>query len=333
MNFYKKVLKDIKSEKNLADLILEYPEESFFLEYKRCQLEDYSQAKSIKGNDDLKNITRAICGFGNSEGGILVFGVSEKDNKKELEPFLGYENFSELIHETVSRTTNPTHSQILTHKIESNQQGMGYVIIEIPQANNRPLQTIERSGSYRYLYRSGESFHDMPHDVIMGLLGVNKPIRLVNFFEYDNGSSSEKKVSFNLRLINQSSVIAKNIWFTFNRGNYGNIELDKGILSNYSEFKGYTMWNNYYYTISEDAFMVPPGGVSPGPSIIFVDDESNFDKDKDYEFSFSWGCVGSVVNEFEAKFKGSELIEHIKNNGFNDKLMEFFKEKNIKTYD
>lgn len=330
MKYYEKVLENLIEEKDIKSLIENEPEEPFFLDYKQTQKSDYSKENVIKGSD-LKNITKAISGFGNSEGGMLIFGIAENEhNQKILKPFKGYEKFSELVHEVVSRTTNPTHNGIYTKKIKSDD-GLGYVIINIPQSGNRPLQAIldQKTASYRYLYRSGDSFVDMPHDVIIGLLGKEKPIELTYVFTYDQNQSTQNKVVVDIMIINKSASIAKNIWFTFNRGNFGNIELSTERLTGYS-FRGNTFGGYHIDMIADDTFKVPPGGISPSFSFFIINDNNNINPAKNYSISFSLGCDGSKIYEFKSEFKGSDLITHINEKGFNKDIIDFLKSNNIK---
>ena len=63
--------------------------EQSFIDYKQTESKDYSQRASL-GDSDKRNLREAISGFGNSEGGLIVWGVETRTNSgipESLKPF------------------------------------------------------------------------------------------------------------------------------------------------------------------------------------------------------------------------------------------------------
>jgi len=288
-----------KLKKDLEDgliIITRDEVESYFLDYKNV-LDDFSGKTTL--NNYWRTLSKAISGFGNGLGGILIFGV--KDSDKSLNPFRGYKNFEILINEFISRSTNPKHENIRTFSFQSKSDiEKGYVVVEIPQSQNRPLQVISNDFNHRYFYRSGESHVDIPHDVLVGMLGYKIPPKLT--YQIIPGKDVKTDpFDFEIILRNSGSVIVKDIWFNIDIGipnvtTYGTSFFDK--------FEG-TKLSNSCCLITKNGYKMAPQGMI---SVIDIKIPKNkLEEDKDYHFYFSFGCDGSKISEFNSEFKGSEF--------------------------
>lgn len=308
---YETIIKTLRSENDMGNLARE-TEECFYLDYKQTEKDDYTQARSIKG-PDLDNIAKAISGFGNALGGILVFGV---DKNKNLKPFKGYKIFESLVQESVSRSTNPHHEKVEALSIKASDDEKGYVIVIIHQSHNRPLQVVTNSNNHRYFYRSGESHIDIPHDVLVGMLGKKIPVKLSYQIRHDdNNVSNAFKFDFIIR--NNSSVIARDVWFNLGLG-MPNVSVFKSVSSNL--FTGHRLADSMSI-ISVKNFRLPPQGyVSPARISI---PKNNLEDNEDYYFYFTYGCEGSKIYEFNSKFKGKEFNE-VLHKSINE-MIEFLK--------
>ena len=306
-----------KQEEGLKTIIKDEVE-CFFLDYKEV-LEDFSEKTTL--NKYWGILSKAISGFGNALGGVLIFGV--KDSDKSLNPFSGYKNFEVLINEFISRSTNPKHENIKTFSFQSGSDiKKGYVIVEIAQSQNRPLQVISNEFNHRYFYRSGESHNDIPHDVLVGMLGYRIPPKLayqLSVSEEKLDSKEENNFEFEIILRNSGSVIVKDVWFNIDIG----IPKVNVLGTNFiNQFEGAKV-NNSCNLITKSTYKMAPQGML---SILKIQIPKNeLEKEKEYHFYFTFGCDGSKINEFNSKFKGSEfnllltsslsdLIKFLKNN-------------------
>jgi len=293
---YEAILKNLNSESDIENLANE-TKECFFLDYKQTEKDDYTQSRSIKGND-LDNIAKSISGFGNALGGILIFGV---DNNKKLKPFVGHETFETLVQESVSRSTNPHHERVETKSISSKNE-KGYVIIIIHQSHNRPLQVITNSNTHRYFYRTGESHVDIPHDVLVGMMGKRIPVSISCQFQITQTSdTAQNAFEFNFLLRNNSSVIARDVWFNMDVG-VPNVSVKQG--ASFNLFAGHKMSNSMSVITIKDYRLPPQGYVSPiGLSI----PRTRLKDEQEYQIYFTYGCDGSKMNEFDSIFTGREF--------------------------
>jgi len=311
---YKHILDQLKAEQEAGlSTVSQDQVECFFIDYKEV-VDDFSQKTSL--NNYWGVLAKAISGFGNALGGLLIFGI--KDEDKSPTPFAGYKNFEVLVNEFVSRSTNPKHESVSTFSFASSDQNKGYVVVEIPQSLNRPLQVISNDFNHRYFYRSGESHNDIPHDVLVGMLGHKIPPRLVVQWYTSEVEASEKFV-FEMVLRNASSTIARDVWMNIDIG-MPNVNVS---LTNFSnQLEGATV-NNSCNLITKNTYKMAPQGQL---SMLKLEiPKQSIEADGNYHFYFTFGCDGSKINEFNATFKGNEF--NSVSAGKVKELIEFLKSK------
>lgn len=311
---YKHILDKLKAEQEAGLTAISQDQvECFFVDYKEVA-DDFSQKTSLKNYWGV--LAKAISGFGNALGGLLIFGI--KDEDKSLTPFAGHKNFEVLVNEFVSRSTNPKHESVSTFSFISSDPNKGYVVVEIPQSLNRPLQVISNDFNHRYFYRSGESHNDIPHDVLVGMLGHRIPPRLVVQW-YTSEVEALDKFVFEMVLRNASSTIARDVWMNIDIG-MPNVSVS---LTNFAnQLEGATV-NNSCNLITKSSYKMPPQGHL---SMIKMEiPKQSIRADGDYHFYFTFGCDGSKINEFDATFKGNEFNNI--STGSVKSLIEFLKNK------
>jgi hypothetical protein len=172
--------------------------------------------------------------------------------------------------------------------------------VEIAQSQNRPLQVISNDFNHRYFYRSGESHVDIPHDVLVGMLGYKIPPKLTYQILPGEDIKSDP-FDFEIILRNIGSVIVKDVWFNMDIG-IPNVSIHG--TSFFDKFEG-TKLSNSCCLITKNGYKMAPQGMI---SIVGIKIPKNkLEEDKDYNFYFTFGCDGSKINEFNSKFKGSEF--------------------------
>ncbi|TFH64995.1 MAG: ATP-binding protein, partial [Candidatus Zixiibacteriota bacterium] len=112
--------------------------EELILDYKRSA--DDGATPTTLHNNDKRNLARAISGFGNSEGGIIVWGVEcSKDSNGVDVPTAKHalkdaKRFQAHVERLVSGCTLPVHSQVQNHVIVT-ADGSGFVATFVPRSN------------------------------------------------------------------------------------------------------------------------------------------------------------------------------------------------------
>ena len=114
---------------------------------------DFKQAVSIGKNyntlhrDDRKNLAKAISGFGNSEGGVIVWGVECSRDKeigdvaKAKVKVKNVHRFLSWLESAISGCTIPSHNKVRNHIISCDKNGDGFVATYIPKSEITPLMS------------------------------------------------------------------------------------------------------------------------------------------------------------------------------------------------
>ena len=141
---------------------------------------DFKQAVSIGKNgtalhkDDRKNLAKCISGFGNSEGGVVIWGVECSRNleigdvAKAKVKVKNVHRFLSWLENAISGCTIPSHNKVRNHIISSDENGDGFVATYIPKCEIAPLMSTVGNNIY---IRSGSNNVPAPYSVIAGMFG------------------------------------------------------------------------------------------------------------------------------------------------------------------
>lgn len=160
-----------KGVQAIDELIRDRETESLFLDFKRSA--DGGAGDKLHAND-REHLGRAISGFGNTEGGVLVWGVDcsglpkDGDVAKAKMPIENPRRFQSWLEGAVSGCTMPPHPQVVHQVIEIESSAKGFVVTHVPRSYLFPHQSIARM---LYYIRAGSSFTPASHSVLMGLFG------------------------------------------------------------------------------------------------------------------------------------------------------------------
>ncbi len=175
----KELFEKIKLEKTryINSIVKEGVLESYHLEFKTTQENDYLDRKDLY-RSDFKNLAKGISAFGNSDGGVIIWGVStitadmsaRSDYAAGKYPIKGVYIFRYLIEKYSQFSTSPRHEALENEIIkEENEKGAGYLITHIPRSKNRPLQVIYNK-NYRYYIRDKNTSIPATNEVIRYIL-------------------------------------------------------------------------------------------------------------------------------------------------------------------
>lgn len=161
--FFERLVADGEKETDRLIAILE--SESLFMDYKRKS----DPAKVELSKDDKRNLDKALSGFANSEGGVLIWGI-EKDNGAigayDLikQPELFVEHLNTLASDRVSPGVDGVRHEV----VFSGTDG-GVVVTYVPKSENTPHRSIGKAG--QYYKRHGDRFQYMEHFEIEDMFG------------------------------------------------------------------------------------------------------------------------------------------------------------------
>lgn len=151
--------------------------EELFLDFK--QSADRGAGRVLHVND-RNNLAKAISGFANSDGGVIVWGVDCRDPDgtgdiaRMKVPLVDPERFKSWLEDAVSKTTLPAHPKV-EHGVVISQDHGGFVVTHIPKS---PLAPHQVAADGIYYLRSGSTFGRVPHGILQGMFGHPLPAHL-----------------------------------------------------------------------------------------------------------------------------------------------------------
>jgi len=155
----------------------EKQEENLSLEFKTIK----NGSKISK--DDKKNYAKALSGFANSSGGIVVWGIYASKNELDIDcaietnPIKDVRHFVSRLNELENDAVSP-HVDGVRHKkiFLENSTDCGFAVTLVPESLSGPHMA--KLGEYRYYKRSGDTFYKMEHFDIEDMFGRRKKPKL-----------------------------------------------------------------------------------------------------------------------------------------------------------
>lgn len=221
-------------EEAVDEFIINSQTEELFLDFKRA--DSTGKNNNSLHKDDRRNLAKCISGFGNSEGGVVVWGVECSRNaeigdvaRAKIKVHNVY-RFLSWLEAAISGCTIPSHSKVRNHIISVDKNGDGFVATYIPKSELAPLMTTVGNTFY---IRSGSNNVPAPYSVLAGMFGrrpqaeielliTDKKLEILENSDADIlypasiDSPPEKymKISFVIRGNNQSNVIARELYLS-----------------------------------------------------------------------------------------------------------------------
>lgn len=249
---------------------------------------DFKQAVSVGKNfvtlhrDDRKNLAKAISGFGNSEGGVIIWGVECSrdievgDVAKAKVKVKNVHRFLSWLENAISGCTIPSHNKVRNHIISVDENGDGFVATYIPKCEIAPLMATTNGGIY---IRSGSNNVPAPYAVIAGMFGrrpqpnielivANQNLEVLENVDedmlyphsIDNPPEKYIRISFSLQAENKSSVIAREMYLTCRTLNNGG-EYNKVRFLNYNQMDSIPGVEGQLNLITRPELRLPPRGI------------------------------------------------------------------------
>ncbi|KJC59892.1 hypothetical protein UP10_14435 [Bradyrhizobium sp. LTSPM299] len=154
-------------EVGIEELVADGREESLHLEFKTLPVNDRLT------RDDRKLIAKAISGFSNAEGGLLIIGVATKnlngvDSAHQKQPIENLQRCSSLIRASLADLLSPQNTAIRIEPLLSSQgSDRGYLLIYVPPSELRPHMDLMEQ---RYFRRGSDGTRVLYHQEIRELM-------------------------------------------------------------------------------------------------------------------------------------------------------------------
>ncbi|MBQ8436441.1 MAG: ATP-binding protein [Alphaproteobacteria bacterium] len=266
-------------EDAIDEFILTSQTEELFLDFKQA----VSTGKNFTSlhRDDRKNLSKAISGFGNSEGGVIVWGVECSrdieigDVAKAKVKVKNVHRFLSWLENAISGCTIPSHNKVRNHIVSCDENGDGFVATYIPKCEIAPLMTTVGSTIY---IRSGSNNVPAPYAVIAGMFGrrpqpdveldfCNMKLELLQNIDedmlypnsIDNPPEQYVKISFSINCCNNSNVIARELYLSCTISSTGS-EYNKVRFLNYNQMDSIAGIEGQLNLITRPELRLPPRG-------------------------------------------------------------------------
>jgi hypothetical protein len=175
--------KILANEASEIDAMIATPvTEELFLDYKQCATG--VGAKALH-RDDRKNFAKAVSGFGNSDGGLVVWGVicaQGPNGDVPSGPAHVYNAlaFKTLLDGAIGGLTIPSHRLVENVALQVDHGPRGFVVTHVPPGHDVPFWSIDESARGYYL-RAGSSFQPVPPGILAAMFGrrPNPQLKLV----------------------------------------------------------------------------------------------------------------------------------------------------------
>ncbi|MBI5020942.1 MAG: ATP-binding protein [Ignavibacteriales bacterium] len=183
----------------IDNFLAQSQEEHLTLDFKVVNRPDLSHS------DDKKNLAKALSGFANSSGGIIIWGVDARKNtdgvdcacgKREIKPLsLFISRLNELTGEGVSPTVSAVRHRSITVAEDS-----GFAVTIVPESESCPHMA--KLGEDRYYKRSGDSFYKMEHYDLEDMFGRRKKpkLNLITKFAFAGGGTNAGSKHVNVQI-------------------------------------------------------------------------------------------------------------------------------------
>ena len=189
--------------------------EELFLDYKQTRTEHPGHKLD---DSDRHNIAKAISGFGNSDGGIIIWGVNCRSVPGEGDIPIDFTTipnvlwFKSLLDAAITGLTLPAHSQIENLAVPKLNSDEGVIVSYIPAGMDVPLQCL--AGKKYYYIRAGSNFEPAPHGVLAGMFGRKSQPQIKGKFVADSAIATKEgfaRVYISVVLTNSGRGVADDV--------------------------------------------------------------------------------------------------------------------------
>lgn len=165
--------------------------------------------------DTLRIWSEAVCGFANTEGGVLIWGidcrkVDDVDAASGLSLIADPIAFRSMLQNNIHQTTDPPVNGIVIQEVMQPGTAGGFVVCLIPESKHRPHRA-EQAGKHKtYFMRVGDSFVVMNRSVLRQMFypKVSADLRIL---AEPSKSHSSPIVRFDIEIRNDGTATATDI--------------------------------------------------------------------------------------------------------------------------
>ncbi|PPQ47835.1 hypothetical protein C5G87_17120 [Paenibacillus peoriae] len=168
--------------KKIKQMVEEQQEEGLFIDFKEKTTAHFSGVQ----NDDKKIYAKALSGFSNADGGVLVWGIEarplskeEPDVAVEMKPIKHLKKFLTDLNSLISDAIVPLNTGIQNIAIfinDDSQKDEGFIISFVPSSEKPPHRAMCKDN--KYYTRAGDNFILMEHYMLEDAFGRRQKPKL-----------------------------------------------------------------------------------------------------------------------------------------------------------
>jgi hypothetical protein len=293
-------------------LIDDRQSEELFLDFKRSA--DNGTGRRLH-DTDRQNLAKAISGFGNSEGGVIIWGVDCRDRPAIGDvaaarfPIENPKRFVSRLEGAVSGCTIPPHPDVRHIAIAALAPDLGFVVTYVAKSYLAPHQCLQPP---QYHVRAGSNFIPASHGVLAGMFGRQPQPSLFHNWLVEKARitpvsqvSSQPTLQFVAVLVlhNRGPGLARDVYVNFHLWPpSGGTRITSHIRR--EDWTGESLVGAIVSVVCPEAFRLTPGGqVTPV--------EFNFDLAPPFigslTYKVSYGCSGWPMTQIEKTTEAAEL--------------------------
>lgn len=148
--------------------VKEQQQEDLHLDFKRVS------GRTSLNKEDRANLSEAVAGFANSDGGLLVWGIDARkgpgeavDGAQALVPIEDVAAVLSQLRDNPKQVTTPVVDGVEHRIIDGLTEKTGYIATLVPPSDRGPHMASDN----RYYKRNGASFHKMEHFDVADMFG------------------------------------------------------------------------------------------------------------------------------------------------------------------
>lgn len=163
---------------------------------------------------DRKNFSKALSGFANAAGGLLIWGINKKNKKKgKYQLIKNPERFIENLNIAIAELAMPFVEGV-HNKLIFKDKNKGLVVTYIPESDKTPHMAMPEKLYYK---RIGDSFRILEHRDVEDMFGRRSRPKLTLDLKAKQTvqSKSEATYSLSIGINNEGKAISQNYGFDF----------------------------------------------------------------------------------------------------------------------
>jgi hypothetical protein len=185
-------------------------QENRHLDFKLLERPDF-------GKDDKRNFAKAVSGFANAQGGVILWGVDARrdPNDEDIDQVVdapGVNNARKLVarlNELSADASSPEVAGLDHRVIEGSGTHPDFVATLVPEGESGPYMAMLDEARHRYYRRIGSAFKPMDHAQVADMFG-RRPHAALKLVFYQSG---ERLISAELENAGRGVAIAPYLLF------------------------------------------------------------------------------------------------------------------------